>query len=353
MQRRWLEAQADLVEQVLWQHRAPGRVTGGRVTPTTILFQVVPAPGVRWSRLKGLAEDLALALGVPGVRIHREGPVVQVEVPRPDPQVVRFEPLMAQVRSAFPRYPAYTALLGLAADGAPLLLRLTSPQVTHVLIAGTTGSGKTSLARTMLLSLVLTHRPGQLALVIVDPKGRAFLPFQDLPHVWAFAAGETAEGLACLAEVVAVMERRSREGVQTPRLLVVIDELADLLQQGGREWSEALTRLAQRGREAGIHLLACTQKPTAALLGGALTANFPARLVGRVVTAEDARVAAGIGGTGAERLAGRGDFLAVVGGAVTRFQAAYIAPEEIRARLQAGGRGREKADRSAFERRGE
>ncbi len=334
MKRRWLEAQADLVEQVLWQHRSPGRVTGGRVTPTTILFQIVPAPGVRWSRLKGLAEDLALALGVPGVRIQREGPVVQLEIPRPDPQVVRFLPLMEHVRRSLPRYPLYTALLGLATDGAPLLIRLTSPQVTHILIAGTTGSGKTSLARTMLASLALTHRPGQLMWMIVDPKGTAFAAFRDLPHVLDFAAGDIPEAAACLEAAVRLMERRSREGIFTPRLLLVIDELGDLVQQGGRDLGELLTRLAQRGREAGIHLLACTQKPTAALLGGRLTANFPARLVGRVVSAEDARVAAGIGGTGAERLQGRGDFLAVVGGTITRFQAAYIALEEVRPALR-------------------
>lgn len=334
MKRRWLEAQADLVEQVLWQHRSPGRVTGGRVTPTTILFQVVPAPGVRWSRLKGLAEELAMALGVSNVRIQREGPVVQLEIPRPDPRVVRFLPLMEQVRQAMPRYPPYTALLGLAADGAPLLIRLTSPQVAHILIAGTTGSGKTSLARTMLASLVMAHRPGQLMLILIDPKGTAFAAFRELPHVLTFAAEEPSEAAARLEEAVRLMERRSREGVFMPRLLIVIDELGDLVQQGGREVGELLTRLAQRGREAGIHLLACTQKPTAALLGGRLTANFPARLVGRVVSAEDARVAAGIGGTGAERLQGKGDFIAVVGGALTRFQAAYIAPEELRPLLR-------------------
>lgn len=341
MKRRWLEAQADLVEQVLWQHRSPGRVTGGRVTPTTILFQVVPAPGVRWSRLKGLAEDLAMALGVPRIRIHREGPVVQVEIPRPDPQVVRFVPLMEQVRKAMPRYPPYTALLGLATDGAPLLIRLTSPQVAHILIAGTTGSGKTSLARTVLASLVMTHRPGQLVLMLLDPKGTAFAAFRGLPHVQAYTAGDPSAAAACLEEAVRLMERRSQEGICTPRLLVVIDELGDLVQQGRREVGELLTRLAQRGREAGVHLLACTQKPSAALLGGQLTANFPARLVGRVVSAEDARVAAGVGGTGAERLEGKGDFLAVVGGTITRFQAAYLAPEELRALLRprvGGGR---------------
>jgi S-DNA-T family DNA segregation ATPase FtsK/SpoIIIE len=181
MKRRWLEAQADLVEQVLWQHRSPGRVTGGRLTPTTIFFQIVPAPGVRWSRLKGLAEELALALGVPSVRIQREGPVVQLEIPRPDPQTVRFLPLMEQVRRTLARYPLYTALLGLAADGAPLLIRLTSPQVAHILIAGTTGSGKTSLARTMLASLVLTHRPAQLALMLLDPKGWPSRPSASSP----------------------------------------------------------------------------------------------------------------------------------------------------------------------------
>ena len=110
---------------------------------------------------------------------------------------------------------------------------------------------------------------------------------------------------------------------------MVLDELADLMQVGGKSFGENLTRLAQRGREAGMHVIACTQKPSSQVLGALIRANFPVRLVGRVVSPEDARVAAGIGGTGAEKLVGRGDFVAVAAGQVLRFQAAYVSAAEM------------------------
>jgi S-DNA-T family DNA segregation ATPase FtsK/SpoIIIE len=112
-------------------------------------------------------------------------------------------------------------------------------------------------------------------------------------------------------------------------VVVVIDELADLLMVGGKDIQWALTRLTQRGREAGIHIVAATQKPSAEVLGPLIKANFPVRLVGRVTCASDARTATGWSGTGAERLMGRGDFLAVAEGRVMRFQAAHVSPEEI------------------------
>ena len=114
-----------------------------------------------------------------------------------------------------------------------------------------------------------------------------------------------------------------------PRVVVVIDELADLMMVGGKAVEQSLTRLTQRGREAGIHVVAATQKPTSRVLGPLVKANFPVRLVGKVMSAEDARTASGWSGTGAERLMGRGDFLAVAEGRVRRFQTAYVAPGEI------------------------
>jgi DNA segregation ATPase FtsK/SpoIIIE-like protein len=114
-----------------------------------------------------------------------------------------------------------------------------------------------------------------------------------------------------------------------PSIALVIDELADLLMVGGKSVQHALTRLTQRGREAGIHVVAATQKPTSDVLGPLVKANFPVRLVGKVTSASDARTATGWSGTGAERLLGRGDFLAVAEGRVTRFQAAHVSPEEI------------------------
>src|SRR5919202_4375010 len=221
-----------------------------------------------------------------------------------------------------------TALLGLDADGVPLLVRLASPEVTHILIAGTTGSGKTEVCKTILASLAWFQKPREIQLLLVDPKGSAFKPFEGLPHLFRGVLRSTAETLNWLGWLEAEMERRQSEGITRPRLVLVLDELADLLMQGGREIQTRLTRLAQRGRSAGISIIACTQKPTSTAIGSLIKANFPVRLVGKVTSAEEARVACGIGGTGAEKLGGRGDFILVAGGQTVRFQAAYLPPHE-------------------------
>jgi len=331
--RRMLESQADRIEAVLAQHKVPGRVTGGRVTPRWIRFQVMPAMGTRISRIKGLAEELAAALNAPTCRVARQGAAVMVEVPREEPRPVRLLPLLRTVTDV----PAVTAALGLDEDGVPLLIRLPSPNVAHVLVAGTTGSGKTALLRTMVLSLALRHpRPGHLALVLIDPKGgRAFGCFEGLPQLVRPVIRDAEEAVEALGSLVRLMERRDqisgRSGIAPPQppVVVFIDELADLMMVGGSEVERRLTRLVQRGREAGIHIVAATQKPTAAVLGSLVTANFPVRLVGKVTSAQDARVASGWSGTGAERLQGAGDFIAVAEGRLYRFQAAYVSLEEI------------------------
>jgi len=210
----------------------------------------------------------------------------------------------------------------------------------HVLVAGTTGSGKTALARSLLLSLALFNRPEQVRLVLIDPKGRGFGPLAALPHLLGRVATSAADGALALEWLVGEMERRDRDEISTPELVVGIDELADLLVTGGKQVERSLIRLAQRGREAGVHLVACTQKPSAEVVSGLLKANFPVRLVGSVASPEDAKVASGIAGTGAEKLMGRGDFLLVAKGEVVRFQAAYAAEEDIRravATLRGGG----------------
>jgi len=378
--RKLLELQSDRIEMVLASHKAPARVTGGVVTPRAVQYHLAPALGTKVSKVQALADELALALGVTNVRVSRQGGSVRLEIPRDDAQTVKLLPLLAQLskgrgdaispselhssnrrlvykaeyasslaHSPKTPLPLYTAVLGLCEDGAPLLLRLSSPDVAHVLISGTTGSGKTALCQTMILSLAMTHRRSQLQFVLVDPKRRAFAPFAPLPHLLRPIIGEAAEAASALGELVQLMETRldcvvgynaqsCAPGVRgqgdtisaiAPRIVVVLDELADLMQVGGQALAEPLTRLAQRGREAGIHIIACTQKPSSQVMGTLIRANFPARLVGKVVSPEDARVAAGIGGTGAEKLSGRGDFIAVAAGQVLRFQAAYVSAAEM------------------------
>ncbi|MFQ5612411.1 MAG: DNA translocase FtsK [Anaerolineae bacterium] len=327
LSRQLLEYQADQIEIVLHSHKAPARVIGGVVTPRWVRYQVVPELGSKISRISGLAEEIALGLGVGQVRVRRRGATVHIEVPREDSQVVRLLSLCRQMEDI----PRQSALLGLDDEGKPLLLRLTSPEVAHVLVAGTTGSGKTALARAMALSLAIHNRLGEIQLILIDPKGTGFGPLADLPHLLRPVVREVHQAIFLLGELVEEMVRRDRDGISEPRVVVFIDEVADLMDehQGGRAMMRVMTRLSQRGRSAGIHLVACTQKPLAASIGSLVKSNFPVRLVGSVASADDAKVAAGLPGTEAEKLLGRGDFLLVTKGKTLRFQAAYISEEEI------------------------
>lgn len=325
MRRRQLDMQSDRIEAVLASHKVPGRVWGATVTPRFIRFQVTTAMGTRVNKVSDLSEEIALSLGVRSARVYRQQGAIQVEVPRERPEPVRLLQLCQRVSET----PPVTALLGLDEEGTPLLLRLPSPDVVHVLVAGTTGSGKTALARALLLSLALYNPPETLRLVLVDPKGRGFGPLSGLPHVIGRVAASAQEGVKALAWLVKEMERRDLSGVSSPTIVAGVDELADLLMTGGKAVEMALVRLAQRGREAGIHLVACTQKPSAELVSGLLKANFPVRLVGAVSSPEDAKVATGVAATGAEKLLGRGDFLLVAKGDVIRFQAAFASEEDL------------------------
>jgi S-DNA-T family DNA segregation ATPase FtsK/SpoIIIE len=173
------------------------------------------------------------------------------------------------------------------------------------------------------------NRQTQVQLVLIDPKSRGFGPLAQLPHVFGEVAIDANAAIERLRWVVEEMERRDRGQVSRPLLVVAIDELADLLQTGGAAAEAMLTRISQRGREAGIHLVACTQKPTAALIGGAIKANFPVRLVGAVASRDEARYATGLADSGAEKLEGKGDFLLVSKGATVRFQAAWMGPSDL------------------------
>ncbi len=335
--RPYLEYQADRVEAVLAAHRAPGRITGGTVGPRLIRFFLNPAPHTRFSAIKRLADDLALAMRVSTLNVDRNEDGVVLSFANPDPKPVE---LMALLDEVLP-VPSATALLGLTDSGVPLLARLSAPDVAHVLVAGTTGSGKSVLLRTMATSLCLTNSERTLRLLCIDPKGRTFRALAAAPHLARPLITDPIEAGEALRSLLRTMEIRDRRGElpdgpnsDTPRIVVLIDELADLMMTGGDTLTDTLTRLAQRGREAGIHLIAATQHPSAAILGSLMRANFPLRLIGRVASSQDALVAGGRGGTEAHLLHGRGDFLAVSGGdQPIRFQAADIREREIRGQM--------------------
>jgi len=335
-----LEFQADRIEMTLASHKVKSRVAGGTVTPRFVRYDLMVDRGTRLRRLHDLTEELALALEAPVCRVLRRGGRVQVEVPRSDPKRVSFTRILKRLG----RVPPVTGLLGLDEDAVPVLLRFPSPDVAHVLVAGNTGSGKTMAARTLGLSLAMMNPPRHVQMVLIDPKHRGFAPLAKLPHLLTPLIDNTSRAALLLARLVEEMERRDRCDCSTPHIVVFIDELADLVMSGRRAIERPLTRLAQRGREAGIHLVACTQRPTASVIGGLVKSNFPVRVVGSVASAEDAKVATGLPRTGAQYLLGKGDFVVVARGETMRVQGPYVSGPEMRrivARLVEGRRGPE------------
>jgi len=310
---------AERIEALLAQRRAPARVVGGRVLPSFIELLLQPSPTTRVGQIRALQADLALALGNANLRVVQSGARLALQIPRQARQPVRLSALLARLG----QLPPFTAVLGVAEDGAPLLAHLPSAEVAHILVAGTTGAGKTALAHSILLSLAQRQRPRELGVVMIDPKLHAEAVTEALRgHLLLPPARRPEQAQAALQRVVQVMEQRDLRHAPQPRIVVFVDELADVCQSGGAAVSEPLARIAQRGREAGVHLLVCTQKPSARAIGSLLKSNLPLRLVGRVVSAHDALLASGVAGSGAEKLLGSGDFLAVGGGTMTRFQAA-------------------------------
>ncbi len=325
-----LDQQADIIERVLHAHKIKARVWGGVVTPRFVRYELTTTADTRLNKVLALKDEVAMMLGVSDVRMYRKNGAVYVEAPRAKAAVVS---LMA-VNKSLTRLPMGSLILGVDEEGAPLLLRLLSADVAHILVAGSTGSGKTVLLRSMILSLALRHRPQSARLLLIDPKSRGFGPLKALPHLIRPVVTEPAQAIASLDAVVAEMEARDQEKRSRPLMVVVIDELADLRMVGGKRVEYSLTRLTQRGREAGIHVIVATQRPAATIMGGMVKANLPVRLVGAVASPEDAKVATGIARSGAERLRGRGDFLLVARGRTIRFQAAYASNAEIQAAIR-------------------
>lgn len=321
--KQYLEQQADRVEALLAAQRCPARVVGGSAGPRLIRFVVRPAPYVRVAAIKKLSDDLALALRVASVKLSSAPDGVLLEFANPQPRNVGFLEVLAGLQPL----PAATVLLGLQADGVPLLAKLSSPEVAHVLIAGTTGAGKSVLLRAIAGSLIFSNSREALSIIAVDPKNRTFPVGFKTAHFVRPVLSEPEQIGETLRSLVRLMEIRDKRRETLPRVAVFVDELADTVMTVECA-TASLTRLLQRGREAGIHVIAATQRPSAAVLSGLMRANFPLRLVGRVISPEDARIAAGRGGCGAERLIGRGDFLAV-GSDIVRFQVPFLSVEEM------------------------
>ncbi len=240
-----------------------------------------------------------------------------------------------------PELPPATAVLGLTLEGQPVLLDLQQGDVTHVLVCGRENAGKTMLLQTMMLSLALTNRQARLQLVVIDHIPGDLLPeadasggstwenFNYLPHMLAPVMHQVTEAADALSFLVQEMEYRLRQKINTPVIVLAVDRLVSLLEDGGQPVLDPLIRLAQRGADAGIHLLAATRRASAESLHNLLRANLTLRLVGQVDDARQAQAAAGIADSQAEYLLGTGDFLAIVGDEPTPFQAAAFGRQDM------------------------
>jgi len=356
---RHINLTAGLIEKTFSEFGIPTRVVGFRIGPTVTQFAVQPGfikkagtneddlqqMKVRVAQIAALQRDLALALSAERLRIEAPVPgrsYVGIEVPNSQSSLVRLRPILESETFGKAAAPL-TIALGRDVSGQPLLADLS--RMPHMLVAGQTGSGKSVCIAALAACLVMNNAPEDLRLVMIDAKMVELLRFNGLPHLLGKVETETERILGVLRWLVVEMEHRYRllESVHArdiaaynrkakthlPRIVAIIDELADLMMSAPDQTEHNLVRLAQMARATGIHLVVATQRPSTDVVTGLIKANFPARLAFAVASGIDSRVILDV--TGAESLLGRGDMLfqnPEVGSPI-RAQGVWVTDQEI------------------------
>jgi len=368
-----LEATKDLIGQKLTEFKVKGQMVGMQPGPVVTVYEFQPDPGVPLAKVLGMEEDLALGLQAEKVRIDRipGRNLVGVEVPNPHREVISFREIVDSPQFRDPSQKDARSLLTMALGkdmaGHPVVADL--GKMPHLLIGGSTGSGKSVGVNAMICSLLLRALPSEVKLILVDPKMVELGVYEDIPHLWAPVVTDMKEAGRILKWVVAQMEDRYKRlallsvrnlegfnaklieaggtidlGDRTPNprwmdrpafleplpyVVVVIDELADLMMVCRAEVEESIARIAQKARAVGIHLVLATQRPSVDIVTGVIKANLPARLSYRVNTKIDSRTI--LDGSGGEQLLGKGDALFLAPGTARprRIHAPLITEEEI------------------------
>ncbi|GAA8502308.1 DNA translocase FtsK [Helicobacter pylori] len=318
--------------------------------PIVTTFEFRPAPNVKVSRILGLSDDLAMTLCAESIRIQapiKGKDVVGIEIPNSQSQIIYLREILESElfqKSSSP----LTLALGKDIVGNPFITDL--KKLPHLLIAGTTGSGKSVGVNAMILSLLYKNPPDQLKLVMIDPKMVEFSIYADIPHLLTPIITDPKKAIGALQSVAKEMERRyslmseykvktidsyneqaENNGVEAfPYLIVVIDELADLMMTGGKEAEVPIARIAQMGRASGLHLIVATQRPSVDVVTGLIKTNLPSRVSFRVGTKIDSKVI--LDTDGAQSLLGRGDMLFTPPGAngLVRLHAPFATEDEIK-----------------------
>jgi S-DNA-T family DNA segregation ATPase FtsK/SpoIIIE len=344
---------ARLIEEKLRDFGVSGKVTEIRPGPVITMFEYKPAPGIKINRIAALENDLAMGLSALSIRIIAPIPgkdVIGIEVPNAKRETVVLRELLEDVEFS-KRKSMLTLALGKDISGLPFYMDLR--RAPHLMIAGTTGSGKSVLLNAVITSMLYKASPYELKFIMIDPKMLELSVYEDIPHLLHPVVTEPKKAAAALRWAVEEMEKRyrilSEEGVRDiethnknveklrsedkwdkllPYIVIVLDELADLMMIAPNELKESITRLSQKARAAGIHLIVATQRPSADIVAGLIKANFPARISFLVSSKIDSRIILDTGG--AERLLGKGDMLFLEPGTskLLRIQGALISDEE-------------------------
>jgi S-DNA-T family DNA segregation ATPase FtsK/SpoIIIE len=377
-----LQANSLILQKKLADFDVEGEVVAVRPGPVITMYEFKPAPGVKVRRIVMLADDLAMALRAVSVRILAPIPgesVVGIEIPNPRRETVFFRELIES--------PAYqtadskiTLTLGKDIGGAPFATDLA--RMPHLLVAGATGTGKSVSINAMILSILYKSTPQDVKFIMVDPKMLELTVYEDIPHLLVPVVTDPKKAAAALFWAMDEMDRRYRlmrdKGARSidaynrtlereaankkslielteleppeesadpggslgketplvheklPRIVIIVDELADLMITVGRDIEEYITRLAQKARAAGIHLILATQRPSVDVITGLIKANFPARISFQVTSRVDSRTI--LDSIGAEKLLGNGDMLYLPPGTarVTRLHGAFVSDQEVR-----------------------
>ena len=319
MKQHELNTIADRLEAKLAEHKIYCRVVGGRSNDFGLSMVLQPANGINPDKVFAARNIIKLAMRSDKINIAQHGALIEVlAVSGYSGNAVYLSDLIGQ----YGQLGQYHAVCGLRDDGQALAINLASPQTPHLLISGTTGSGKTILAQTIITSLTHLNKPHALNVVVLDPKGGDERFLNNISHHMPLPVAITPdEQFLVLEKVVQTMLERGN-GNAMPRIVVYVDELADTALAGGKAALDLLSRIAARGRSAGINIISCTQNPSSKSLPEDLRRNLPLRLVGKVGNVTEARMASGIANSGAELLAGKGAFICVVNGEIQQFQGA-------------------------------
>ncbi len=371
-----LQKNAGLLRNVLQDFNVQGDIVSIHPGPVVTLYELEPAPGTKSSRVISLSDDIARSMSATSVRsaVVPGRNVIGIELPNRKRQMVSMRELL-ESQASIDSTAALPLILGKDISGAPIIADLA--RMPHLLVAGTTGSGKSVAVNTMILSLLCRLPPEKCRFIMIDPKMLELSVYNDIPHLLSPVVTEAGKAVVALKWTVREMEERYRSmsklgvrnidgynerlreakkkgevlmrKVQTgfdsetgkpvyeeqpmdmtelPYIVVIVDEFADLMLVAGKDVENAIQRLAQMARAAGIHIIMATQRPSVDVITGVIKANFPTRISFQVTSKIDSRTILGEGG--AEQLLGRGDMLYMAsGGRITRVHGPFVSDEEV------------------------